>query len=294
MTPSNTTATFEQILCEVHDRIMTITLNRPDRRNGITRQMRAELMGAFDLADRDDETRVVVVTGAGPDFCVGMDLETKGPSGGIPFESIDPKQHRDGAGDACIRIFECTKPVIGAVNGAAAGLGATMLLPMDVRLASTTAKFGFVFTRRGITPDGAATWFLPRVVGIGKALEWLTTGRVFRADEALQTGLVSSLHEPDDLLPAAYAIARDIAENTSPVCVALTRQMAWRMLGAAHPRDAHEIESRSLGLAGNAADAREGVQAFLEKRPPQFPSRVSTDMPDFYPWWSPREFTPIP
>lgn len=285
---------FEQIRCDVDDRIMTITLNRPDRRNAITKQMVEELTAAFGLADEDDRVRCIVVTGAGSTFCAGMDLQIKGHHGGNPFEFASPRLHRDRTGDLTIRIFESAKPVIGAVNGAAAGLGATMLLPMDIRLSSNNAKFGFVFTRRGITPDGASTWFLPRVVGIGKALEWLTTGRVFGPDEALRAGLLSAVHAADELLPAAYAIAREIADNTSPVCVALTRQMAWRMLGADHPRDANELESRCLGLAGSRPDAQEGVAAFLEKRLPRFSSRVSSDMPDFYPWWSPREFTPLP
>jgi enoyl-CoA hydratase/carnithine racemase len=286
--------TFEQIDFDVHDHIATITLNRPDRMNAVTDLMVGEITSAFDRVDADDDIRVVVVTGAGRAFCAGADLQKEGADGGGAFEFANPQEHRDLGGDVALRILDCTRPVIGAINGAAVGMGATMLLPMDFRLAATTAKLGFVFTRRGITPDGAATWFLPRTVGINRALDWLITGRVFPAAEAAEAGLVNSVHEGPDLLSAAYAVASDIALNTSPVCVAMTRQMTWRMLGAEHPRTAHELESRSLGVVGRAADALEGAASFLDKRPPAFPGRISRDMPDFYPWWPARPFTPVP
>jgi enoyl-CoA hydratase/carnithine racemase len=285
---------FEQIRYELRDGIATITLDRPEQMNMVTTRMVGELHAAVDLAESDDDVRVIVLTGAGRMFCAGADLAREGTDGGGAFSFEDPTRHRDTAGDFSIRLFECTRPVIAAVNGAAVGMGATMILPADIRIASTTAKFGYVFTRRGITPDGAATWFLPRAVGVNQAMEWMATGRIFDADEALRAGLVKSLHEPDDLMHSAYTLAREIADNTSPVCVALTRQMTWRMLGAPHPRDAHELESRSLGVVGCAADVQEGIASFKEKRQPQFPGTISKDMPDFYPWWPAREFSPLP
>jgi len=190
-----------------------------------------------------------------------------------------------------LRIFNLTKPIIAAVNGPAVGVGATMTLPMDVRLASDTARFGFVFTRRGLVPEAASSWFLPRVVGISRAVEWVCTGRVFPAEEALAGGLVRSTHPPDELLPTARALAQEMAEGTSPVSVALSRQMLWRMLGAPHPMDAHRIDSRGIAARGASADAREGVESFLEKRQASFPLRVSDGMPDFYPWWDEPEFS---
>jgi len=225
-------------------------------------------------------------------FCAGTDLAAKGA--GATFRYPDPARHVDGAGVLALRIFESTKPVIGAINGAAVGAGATMLLPMDIRLASRTVRIGFPFARRGITPDGASSWFLPRLVGISRAMEWVATGRLFGADEALAAGLVRSVHEPDQLLAAAYELAAEIAANTSAVSVALSRQLQWRMLGADHPMAAHEVESRLLGTLGSAPDAVEGVQAFLEKRPAKFPGRVPADLPDWYRWWAPRPFEPLP
>ncbi|MEJ3654899.1 crotonase/enoyl-CoA hydratase family protein [Actinomycetes bacterium KLBMP 9759] len=286
-----------QVLTSLSDHVLTVTLSRPERLNAFTAQMTAELVAAFDRADADDEVRAVVVTGAGRAFCAGADLS----GGGATFDyekraaerPADVDADRDGGGLVTLRIFESTKPVIGAINGPAVGVGATMTLPMDVRLASTTARIGFVFARRGIVPEAASSWFLPRVVGISRALEWATTGRVFDAEEALAGGLVRSLHAPDDLLPAAYALAREIADNSAPVSVALARQMMWRMLGADHPMEAHRVDSRAMIERGRSADAAEGVGAFLEKRPAAFPDRVSTDMPDFYPWWPRRPWAPV-
>jgi enoyl-CoA hydratase/carnithine racemase len=286
------TPTFETLLYAVEDGVATITLNRPDRMNAFTTRMRDDLIAAFDATDADDAVRAVIVTGAGRAFCAGADLS----SGGKTFDYAERRDearesvrvgdtYRDGGGMVTLRIFRSLKPVIGAINGAAVGVGVTMQLPMDIRLASTAARFGFVFSRRGITPEAASTWFLPRVVGIQTALEWCYTGRVFDAQEAHRERLVRSLHAPEDLLPAARALAREIADNAAPVSVALARQMLWRMAGADDPMRAHRVDSRAIQARGRSADVREGVGAFLEKRPPRFPDRVSADLPDFFPWW---------
>ncbi len=291
----------ETLLYSVEGGIATVTLNRPERMNAFTPQMRDELISVFDETDADDSVRVVIVTGAGRAFCAGADLS----GGGATFdyasrgESAREEQrvgevYRDGGGLATLRIFRSLKPVIGAVNGAAVGIGVTMQLPMDIRLASTGARFGFVFARRGIVPEAASSWFLSRVVGLQTALEWCLTGRVFDAQEAKERGLVRSLHAPEDLLPAARALAREIAENTAPVSVALTRQMLWRMAGADHPMHAHRVDSRAVQARGRSADAKEGVSAFLAKRPAVFPDRVSRDMPGFFPWWEEPAFEETP
>ncbi|MFN2617599.1 MAG: crotonase/enoyl-CoA hydratase family protein [Thermoleophilaceae bacterium] len=272
---------FEQIEYAVDEGILTITLNRPDRLNAWTETMRAELMEAFDRADADDDVHVVIMTGAGRAYCAGMDLE----AGGSTFDhrGEDGDVPRDGGGRLSLRIFESKKPVIAAINGPAVGVGITMTLPMDIRMASDTAKMGFVFTQRGIVPEACSSWFLPRVVGISQALEWATTGRVFSAQEALAGGLVRSVHPADELLPAARALAGEIAEKTAPVSVALARQMLWRMLGADHPMAAHRADSRGMLARGRSADANEGISAFLEKRPARFPDRVSEGLPDVFP-----------
>jgi enoyl-CoA hydratase/carnithine racemase len=282
--------TYAEIRYEVRDGVLTITLHRPERLNAFTVRMSQELIDAFDHADADDEVRAVVLTGAGRGFCAGADLG----GGGTTFAYRGGAAHRDPGGQVSLRIFESLKPVIVAVNGPAVGVGVTMTLPADIRLASSAARFGFVFARRGIVPEAASSWFLPRLVGISRALEWAATGRVFDAREAREGGLVRSVHEPADLLPAAYALAREIADNTAPVSVAVTRQMMWRMLGADHPMTAHEVDSRAIQERGASGDAREGVTAFLEKRAATFPDRVSADMPDFYPWWPDRPWTPLP
>ena len=289
--------TFETLLYSVDEGIATITLNRPDRLNAFTTRMMADLIGAFDATDADDEVKAVIVTGAGRGFCAGADLA----SGGATFDfarSEDPLRtearvngvQRDGGGRVTLRIFDSLKPVIAAVNGPAVGVGVTMQLPMDIRLASTNARFGFVFARRGITPEAASSWFLPRLVGVQTALEWCYTGRVFSAQEAHEKGLVRSLHEPEDLLPAARALAREIVDNTAPVSVALTRQLIWRMAGADHPMEAHKADSRAIQARGAADDAKEGVNSFLEKRPAAYPNRVSTDLPAIWPHWKTRAF----
>jgi enoyl-CoA hydratase/carnithine racemase len=252
--------------------------------------MQRELITAIDQADADDDVRAVIVTGAGRGFCAGADLE----GGGDTFRGGDDaaEGHRDGGGQFTLRLFDSRKPVIAAINGPAVGVGATMTLAMDVRLAADDAKLGFVFARRGIVPEACSSWFLPRIVGISRAMEWVATGRVFDAGEALEAGLVRSVHEPDELLPAAYALAREIADNAAPVSVALARQMLWRMLGASSPMEAHRVDSQAMVSRGKSRDVQEGVAAFLEKRPAQFPDQVSTDLPAFFPWWT-DEFRPL-
>jgi enoyl-CoA hydratase/carnithine racemase len=284
---------YEELLYEVDGPVLTITLHRPDKLNAFTFTMMRELIDAFDHADADDEVRAVIVTGAGRGFCAGADLA----AGDSTFDYRDTSGNearledaRDGGGLVALRIFESKKPVIAAVNGPAVGVGVTMTLPMDVRLASESARFGFVFARRGLVPEAASSWFLPRVVGIGQAMEWVMTGRVFPAAEALAGRLVRSVHPPDELLGVAKALALEVAENTSGVSVALSRQMLWRMLGADHPMEAHKVDSRVIWEQGRSDDAREGVMSFLEKRPPAFPLRVSADMPSCFPWWEERKF----
>jgi enoyl-CoA hydratase/carnithine racemase len=281
---------FEQITTELSDNVLTITLNRPERLNAFTATMGDELRAAFDGADADDEVRAVVVTGAGRGFCAGADLE-RGSETFTKREHEDPDSiPRDGGGRLTLRIFECSKPVIAAINGPAVGIGATMTLPMDIRLASETARIGFVFSRRGIVPEACSSWFLPRVVGISRAMEWVATGRVFDAQEALAGGLVRSVTPAGELLDAAGALAREIADNAAPVSVALARMMMWRMLGAEHPMVAHRADSRGMYYRGRSADAAEGITSFLEKRPARFPDRVSDGLPEVMPGWTAPEF----
>lgn len=267
--------------------VMTLTLDRPEKLNAFTIEMMQELIDAFDVADADDAVRAVVVTEAGRAFCAGADI-SGGTKGFVDVEKrkVGDGIVRDGGGLLTLRIFDSLKPVIAAVNGAAVGVGATMQLPMDMRLASEDAKFGFVFGRRGIVPEACSSWFLPRVVGISKAMEWSTTGRIFDAQEALSAGLVRSVHKPADLLGAAQELAEEIGANNAPVSVALTRQMMWRMLGADHPMQAHRVDSLAIELRSASADAAEGVRSFTEKRPAVFPDKVSTDLPDIFPDWS--------
>ena len=282
---------YSTILYDLEDNVLIITLNRPEILNAFNREMMTEMIDALDKADADDNVRAIIVTGAGRGFCAGADLS----AGGNTFnaEARNDREdglHRDGGGRLTLRIFECKKPIVAAINGAAVGIGATMTLPMDIRLCSTKAKFGFVFARRGIVPEACSSYFLPRVVGISQALEWCYSGRVFPGNEALAGGLVRSVHEPEDLLTAAKVIAREIADNTSAISVTLIRQMMWKMLGADHPMEAHKIDSRGIYFAGKAADAKEGVESFLQKRAAKFPLKVSEDMPEFYPWWEDRKF----
>ena len=292
-----TMAEFETIALEVDgDGIATITLDRPERLNAFTVTMQDELIAAFDRTDADDNVRAVVVTGRGRAFCAGADLAT----GGSTFDYAVQDRlrsgqqvdgvHRDGGGLVALRIFDSLKPVVAAVNGPAVGVGASMTLPMDARLAADGARFGFVFARRGLVPDAAASWFLPRVVGIDTALEWCYSGRVFDADEARQRRLVRAVHPTEELLPAARTLAKGMVADSAPVAVALTRQLMWRMLGAADPMDAHIADSRALMIQGASGDVREGVTAFLEKRPARFPRRVSEDLPDIWDWRERKDF----
>jgi enoyl-CoA hydratase/carnithine racemase len=293
---------YEAILYDVEDQILTITLNRPEKLNAFNAAMQRELIDAFDQADRDDNVRAIIVTGAGRGFCAGADLSSgadtfdrdarRGPVKRLANGDVDYSDPnvRDGGGQVTLRIFKCLKPVIGAINGAAVGIGVTMQLAMDIRIASERARFGFVFSQRGIIPEAASSWFLPRIVGIAQALEWCFSGRVFPAEEALAGRLVSKVVAPDDLLPTARALAREFADKTAPVSVALIRQMMWRMLGADDPMEAHKIDSRGIYARGRSDDVKEGVLSFLEKRPAVFKNKVSTDMPDYFPWWDQREY----
>ena len=284
---------FQTLLYNIDDGILTITLNRPDRMNAFNGEIRRELIEAFDAADADDTVRAIIVTGAGDRaFCAGADLEKGGDTFNRDKRQDDGIDNsiRDGGGTVTLRIYECTKPVIGAINGAAVGIGATMQLPMDIRMASSKARFGFVFARRGITMEACSSWFLPRLVGIQQATEWVYSGRLFDAEEAHRGGLIRSIHEPDSLLPAARELAREFADNASAVATALNRQMLWRMMAADHPMEAHKIDSRAIAYMGQSDDAREGVTSFLEKRPARFSMGPTRDMPDFYPWWDERRF----
>lgn len=298
---------YNTIKYEVEDNILTLTLHRPEKMNAFTGEMMMEMIDAFDRADADDDVRAIIVTGEGKAFCAGADLSAGAKT--FDYEKRDDRPDksgsattetgevnwshpsvRDGGGRLTLRIYECLKPVIGAINGAAVGIGVTMQLPMDIRLASEKARFGFVFARRGIVPEACSSWFLPRVVGVSQALEWIYSGRVFDAQEALRGGLVRDVLPEDELLPAARAIAREIADNTAPVSIALSRQLIWRMAGADHPMEAHKMDSRSIFSRGASEDAKEGVMSFLEKREANYPCKVSKDMPVFFPWWDEREY----
>ena len=284
---------YQDITLDISDGIATITLNRPDKLNAFTGRMMHEIIDAFDTTDADDSVKAVIVTGAGKGFCAGADLSSGGDTFARGGSDVQTKQGvpRDGGGLVSLRIFNSLKPVIGAVNGAAVGVGVTMTLPMDIRLASENAKFGFVFARRGIVPEACSSYFLPRIVGIQQATEWVYTGRVFPASEALQARLVRSVHPAEELLPAARELAREIADNTAPVSVALSRRMLWRMLGASHPMEAHRADSRGIQSRGRSDDSREGVVSFLEKRPAVYPDRVSDGLPDIFPGWDEPEFS---
>ena len=283
---------FETLRFEVADGVGTVTLARPDKLNALNTVMLEELLAVLDQADADDTVRALIVTGAGRAFCAGADLS----GGARTFDRVArrdaPGTHEDGGGRVTLRIFEMKKPLIAAINGPAVGFGITMTLPMDIRIASTAARIGFVFARRGVVPEACSTWFLPRLVGPSQAAEWVYTGRVFPAEEALAGRLVSRVVPPEQLLPVARELAREIAQNTSAISVALSRQLMWRLLGADHPMEAHRLDSRCMDWTGRSADAREGVAAFLEKRPARFTLRPSADMPPFYPWWRERPFEP--
>ncbi len=292
---------FDQIRYDMADGVATVSLNRPDKLNAYTEVMQRELIEALDRVDGDDKIRALIVTGAGRAFCAGADLAGGGegfdakrrpnalfnPDGSPAYER---QEARDGGGQVTLRLFRCLKPVIAAINGPAVGVGATMTLAMDIRLASTDARMGFVFARRGLTPEACSSFFRPRLVGISQALQWCMTGRIFDAQEALAGGLVQRVLAPEDLLPAAHQLAREIADNAAPVSVALTRQLMWRGLGLQHPMEAHRIDSRAFMSRTLSADVKEGVTSFLEKRPATFSDNVSDGMPDFFPWWDEPEY----
>jgi len=285
-------SSYETLLTDLDAGVLTVTLNRPDRLNAFTERMMEDLLRLTDAIDADDAVRAVIFTGAGRGFCAGADLG----GGGATFDRSDEAPEgpasvpRDGGGRVTLRFFDCRKPLIAAFNGPAVGVGATMTLPMDIRIASEKAKFGFVFARRGIVPEACSSWFLPRVVGISQAMEWVATGRVFGPEEALAGGLVSRVVPAEELIPTARGLALEIAENTSAVSVALSRQMLWKMLGADHPMEAHKIDSQGIHAMGASPDGYEGVKSFLEKRAAKFPMKASREMPPFYPWWMDRSF----
>lgn len=287
--------TYQHVLYDVQDNILTITLNRPEKLNSFVPGMVEELIDCFDRADADDNVRAIIVTGAGRGFCAGADV-THGFDRAKSGRKVAPLRDngevewsdeavRDGGGKLTLRIYQCLKPTIAAINGPAVGVGVTMTLPMDIRIASENARFGLVFSRRGVVPEACSSWFLPRVVGISQALEWCYSGRVFPAQEALDGRLIKQIVKPDELLPTARAIAREIADNTAPVSVALIRQMLWRMLGADHPMEGHKLDSRGMYSRSLSPDSREGAQSFLQKRPAQFTDTVSKNMPSYFPWW---------
>jgi len=291
---------WKNIKLNIEDNIAVVMLSRPEKMNALTAEMILEYVDVLDRCDSNDEVKAVIVTGDGRAFCAGADIsggsesfadvsndDALNPDGSINYSA---EAVRDVGGFITLRLYDMKKPVIGAVNGAAVGAGSTMLLPMDYRIASDKAKFGFVFARRGIVPESASSFFLPRLVGISQAVDWCMTGRVFGPQEALEGGLISNICSPETLLECAHTIARDIIDNTSPVSVALTRQMLWKSLGWSHPMDAHKLESRSVFSRSTSADAQEGVASFLEKRPAKYPQSVAKDMPDFYPWWEPAQY----
>jgi len=296
---------FETLRYEIEDQVLTLTMNRPERLNAFNSRMQGEFLEALEHADADDEVRAVIVTGEGRGFCAGADLGKGADTFNYDNQTEEAKAERassegrqegsnawlrDGGGLLSLRIYEFNKPIIAAINGPAVGVGVTMTLPMDIRIASTQARMGFVFSRRGIVPEACSSYFLPRIVGVSKALEWAYSGKVFDAEEALKGGLIRSLHEPEDLLPSAREIASEIVENTSAISVTMIRHKMRKMLGADHPMEAHKVDSRGIFHLGRGADAREGVVSFLEKRSPDFTSKPSQDMPEFFPWWEERNF----
>lgn len=281
---------YEQIKCEVSDHILTITIDRPEKFNAYTEQMREEMISALDEAYQDDDIRVIIFTGnpEGRNYCAGMDLGDAGAT--FDYTAVDELDHRDGGGQLCLKIYESNKPVIGAVNGSAVGIGFTMLLPMDFRIVSSKAKMGAVFVRRGIVNDGCSSYFLPRLIGMANAMYMVMTGKVISAVEADRLGLVTRLADPEDVYPTARALALDLAKNTAPVSAALVRKLMWQMQSASCPMEAHEIESRLLHWVGQQKDANEGIVSFLEKRDPVYSMSPTKDMPAFYPWWEERTF----
>jgi len=282
---------FENILYEVEDGILTITLNRPEILNAFSGGMLRDITEAFDRADADDDVHAVIITGAGRGFCAGQDLSKGDSTWEGHEEALEGKEVGDGGGELSRRLFRSLKPVIVAFNGPAVGVGMTFTLAADVRIAVKGAKMGFVFSARGIVPEGCSSWFLPRLVGISKALEWCYSARIFRAEEALEAGLIRSVHEKEDLLPAARSLAKEFVQGSSKVSNAVLRHMMWRMLGAPDPINAHRVDTAGINALATSPDAKEGINAFLEKREPDFPGKVSTDLPEFFPWWEEPKFS---
>ena len=282
---------FETIECSENRGILTIFFNRSKSLNSFTHQMMVELIKAVDYAEITDTVRAIIFTGKGRAFCAGADLSKRGET--FDFSKRKDKINGiapDEGGLLTLRLFDCKKPLIAAVNGPAVGIGATLQLPMDIRIGSSLARFGFVFSNRGVVPEACSSWFLPRIVGISKALEWCFSGDVFDANQALQAGLIKEITTPEGLMPRAVEIATELTKKSSPVSIALTRQMMWKMLGADHPIEAHKIDSRGIQIRGSSRDGVEGIKSFLEKRPANFMDSVTKDMPDYYPWWKPRNF----
>ena len=282
--------TFKTLLYDVQDHILTITLNRPEQLNSFNGEMLSDLLEAFDRSDADDEVRAVIITGAGRGFCAGADLSSGDSTWEGHEEKLSEAKRGDGGGEVSRRIFRSLKPVIVAFNGPAVGVGLTFPLAADVRIAAKGIKMGFVFSARGIIPEGCSTWFLPRIVGISKALEWCFSARIFKSEEALEAGLVRSLHDADELIPAARALAAEFVESKSSISNTVLRQMMWRMLGASDPIEAHRLDTAGINQLATSEDAKEGINSFLEKRPANFPGKVSKDLPEFFPWWEEQEF----
>ena len=282
--------TFQALLYDIQNNILTITLNRPEAMNTFNEVMFEEIFIALDMADADDEVKAIIITGAGRAFCAGADLSQGDQTWEGHEDKLAESKRGDGGGEITRRIYACLKPVIVAFNGPAVGMGMTLTLAADFRLAAKDVKMGFVFSARGIVPEGCSSWFLPRIVGISKALDWCYSGRIFKSEEALDAGLLRSIHEPEDLITEARKVAHQMVDNSSSISVTLTRHMLWKMLGASDPIEAHRIDTAGINATGTSADAREGINAFLEKRAPQFPGKVSKDLPEFFPWWEEPEF----
>jgi enoyl-CoA hydratase/carnithine racemase len=282
---------FANILYELEDGILTITLNRPEMLNAFNGGMMSDLMAAFDQADEDDDVQAIVITGAGRGFCAGQDLSAGEKTWEGHEERLAETELGDGGGELSRRLFRSLKPIIVAFNGPAVGVGITFTLAADIRIAAPGVKLGFVFAARGIVPEGCSSWFLPRLVGISKALEWCYSGRIFQSEEALEAGLLRSIHDKDELLTAARDLAKELVSGSSRISVTVLRHMMWRMLGAPDPINAHWVDTAGINALATSPDAKEGINAFLEKRNPDFPGRVSTDLPDFFPWWEEPKFS---
>ena len=281
---------YKELLTSLHGNTFVISLNRPEKLNAFTKTMQDELIKIFDHTDQNDDIKSVVISGEGRAFCAGADL-VEGPNTFNYSEEgnkLSNNDNRDGGGLVALRIFRSKKPVIGAINGDAVGVGATMTLPMDIRIASESARFGFVFSRRGAVPEACSSWFLPRIVGISKALDWCYTGKVFNSQEALQNGLVSEVSADENLIERALEIGSSYNSKTSAISVSLARQMMWNMLAATHPEEAHILDSMAMEKMGKSLDIKEGIASFLEKREPNFSMKVSRDLPDLTSALKPR------